>query len=138
MQPEPEPEVAPEAVAVQLPTKLEPGLPAEYEQLGKLGEGAFGTVFRARNNHTGQLVAIKRIRLKQDDAVRSRPGSRLAHAVCHGTSRSAAVAPPQGKVVREMMALQQLSHPNVRRPPPPGPDVIKISGLNPIFTMWSK
>lgn len=58
-----------------------------FEQLGKIGEGAFGSVSKARNCTTGEIVAIKKVRLRQDES---------------------------GKVVREMMALQQLDHPNVR------------------------
>ena len=57
-----------------------------FEQQGKIGEGAFGTVIQAKRLATGELVAIKKVRLRQDES---------------------------GKVVREMMALQKLCHPNV-------------------------
>ena len=29
----------------------------------KIGEGTYGVVYKARNKHTGQLVALKKIRL---------------------------------------------------------------------------
>jgi serine/threonine protein kinase len=59
----------------------------DYRVLGKVGEGAFGTVFRARDR-TGTEVALKRIRVRD---VRELPTN----------------------AVREMNALRRVSHPNV-------------------------
>ena len=33
-----------------------------YEELGKLGEGTYGTVLRCRHKGTGELVAVKRFK----------------------------------------------------------------------------
>jgi len=44
----------------------------KYAKLDKLGEGTYGLVFKARNNETGEIVALKKIKLeKEDDGVPS-------------------------------------------------------------------
>ena len=55
----------------------------------KLGEGTYGVVFKAKNNQTGEIVAIKKIRLeKEDDGVPS-------------------------TAIREISLLKNLKHPNI-------------------------
>lgn len=34
-----------------------------FQKLEKIGEGTYGVVYKARNKRTGQLVALKKIRL---------------------------------------------------------------------------
>ena len=44
----------------------------KYEKLEKLGEGTYGVVYKGKHKETGELVAIKKIRLeKEDDGVPS-------------------------------------------------------------------
>ena len=38
-----------------------------YTKLGKLGEGTYGIVWKAVKNDTGEIVAIKKIRLENPD-----------------------------------------------------------------------
>lgn len=38
-----------------------------FQKLEKIGEGTYGVVYKARNKTTGQLVALKKIRLECDD-----------------------------------------------------------------------
>lgn len=38
-----------------------------YEKLGKIGEGTYGVVYKARELGTGKMIALKRIRLEQED-----------------------------------------------------------------------
>lgn len=38
-----------------------------YEKLGKIGEGTYGVVYRARDVRTSELIALKKIRLEQED-----------------------------------------------------------------------
>ncbi|KAG8466799.1 hypothetical protein KFE25_008178 [Diacronema lutheri] len=63
----------------------------EYAMLEKVGEGTFGQVFRAKHRRTGEVCALKKIRLK-----RVEDGIALA-------------------TLRELKALQQLEHTNVVR-----------------------
>lgn len=39
----------------------------KYDKLEKIGEGTYGTVFKARNKDGGEVVALKRVRLDDDD-----------------------------------------------------------------------
>lgn len=46
----------------------------EYERLNRIGQGTYGTVYRAREKTTGQIVALKRVILhnEEQDGVRFR------------------------------------------------------------------
>lgn len=62
----------------------------KYETLEKLGEGTYGVVFKARNTQNNQIVAIKQIRLEDED---------------EGVP---------GTAIREVAILKELSrHPNI-------------------------
>ncbi|GAA5860474.1 hypothetical protein JCM1840_000268 [Sporobolomyces johnsonii] len=39
----------------------------KYERLEKVGEGTYGVVYRSRNRETGEIVALKKIRLEAED-----------------------------------------------------------------------
>ena len=39
----------------------------QYEKLERVGEGTYGVVYRARDKCTGQIYALKKIRLEQED-----------------------------------------------------------------------
>lgn len=41
----------------------------KYEKLSKIGEGAYGLVFKCRHRDTGQVVAIKKFVESDDDPV---------------------------------------------------------------------
>ncbi|XP_028419274.1 cyclin-dependent-like kinase 5 [Dendronephthya gigantea] len=64
---------------------------AEYEKLEKIGEGTYGTVFKAKNKETHEIVALKRVRLDDDD---------------EGVPSSA---------LREICLLKELKHKNIVR-----------------------
>lgn len=55
-------------------SQLPPGLASKYRDVEVLGKGAYGRVFRARQEATGELVAIKLLhrQVYQDDAMRHR------------------------------------------------------------------
>lgn len=63
----------------------------KYDKLEKIGEGTYGTVFKARNKDGGEVVALKRVRLDDDD---------------EGVPSSA---------LREICILRELKHRNVVR-----------------------
>lgn len=39
----------------------------KYSKIEKVGEGTYGVVYKARTNKTGEIVALKKIRLEQED-----------------------------------------------------------------------
>ena len=61
----------------------------KYEKLEKIGEGTYGTVFKAKNRESGEIVALKRVRLDDDD---------------EGVPSSA---------LREICLLKELKHKNI-------------------------
>ncbi|KAM3184637.1 Cyclin-dependent kinase-like 1 [Hymenolepis weldensis] len=40
-----------------------------YEKITRIGEGAYGVVFKCRNRHTGEIVAIKKFTESEEDPV---------------------------------------------------------------------
>jgi len=61
----------------------------KYVKIDKLGEGTYGIVYKAKNRETGQIVALKRIRLESED---------------EGVPCTA---------IREISLLKELKHPNI-------------------------
>jgi serine/threonine protein kinase len=60
-----------------------------YQRLEKLGEGTYGIVYKCKDMHTGEIVALKKIRLeKEDDGVPS-------------------------TAIREISLLKGIKHPNI-------------------------
>lgn len=61
----------------------------KYKKIDKLGEGTYGVVFKCKHVETGEIVAIKQIRLeREDDGVPS-------------------------TALREISILKNLKHPNI-------------------------
>jgi len=60
-----------------------------YYKIEKLGEGTYGVVYKAKDNVTGQIVALKKIRLEAED---------------EGVPSTA---------IREISLLKELPHPNI-------------------------
>uniref|UniRef100_A0A8C9LDL0 cyclin-dependent kinase n=1 Tax=Pavo cristatus TaxID=9049 RepID=A0A8C9LDL0_PAVCR len=65
-----------------------------FQKVEKIGEGTYGVVYKARNKRTGQLVALKKIRLDASEALG--PGEALT-------------------AIREISLLKELKHPNIVR-----------------------
>nr|CAG4649428.1 EOG090X081V [Scapholeberis mucronata] len=63
----------------------------KYDKLEKIGEGTYGTVFKAKNRDNQEIVALKRVRLDDDD---------------EGVPSSA---------LREICLLKELKHHNIVR-----------------------
>uniref|UniRef100_A0AC34QLD0 Protein kinase domain-containing protein n=1 Tax=Panagrolaimus sp. JU765 TaxID=591449 RepID=A0AC34QLD0_9BILA len=62
---------------------------SDYQKMDKIGEGTYGVVYKGRNLQTGQLVAMKKIRLESDE---------------EGIPSTS---------VREISMLRELKHPNI-------------------------
>jgi len=62
-----------------------------FEKLDKIGEGTYGIVYKARDKETGDILALKKIRLEAED---------------EGIPSTA---------IREIALLKQLQHPNIVR-----------------------
>ncbi|KAJ1524160.1 hypothetical protein ONE63_010687 [Megalurothrips usitatus] len=62
---------------------------ADYLKIEKIGEGTYGVVYKGRNKITGQVVAMKKIRLESED---------------EGIPSTA---------IREISLLKELEHPNI-------------------------
>ncbi|KAK8793055.1 hypothetical protein WA538_002566 [Blastocystis sp. DL] len=62
-----------------------------YEEINKVGEGTYGVVFQARDTRTGEIVALKKIRLNSRE---------------EGIPSTA---------IREIALLKELHHPNIVR-----------------------
>ncbi|KAE9549629.1 hypothetical protein FO519_007170 [Halicephalobus sp. NKZ332] len=62
---------------------------SDYQRLDKIGEGTYGVVYKGRNLQTGQMVAMKKIRLESDE---------------EGIPSTS---------VREISMLIELKHPNI-------------------------
>merc|ERR1719259_531699 len=63
----------------------------DYLKIEKIGEGTYGVVYKGRHKSTGQIVAMKKIRLESEE---------------EGVPSTA---------VREISLLKELNHPNVVR-----------------------
>lgn len=62
-----------------------------YQKLEKIGEGTYGVVYKARDRVTNEVVALKKIRLEEED---------------EGIPSTA---------IREISLLKELQHPNIVR-----------------------
>jgi len=61
---------------------------SKYQRLEKLGEGTYGVVYKAQDKTTGAIIALKKIRLFEDEGV-------------------------PGTTIREISLLKELAHPNI-------------------------
>jgi cyclin-dependent kinase len=60
-----------------------------YQKVEKIGEGTYGVVYKARDIQSGDIIALKKIRLEAED---------------EGVPSTA---------IREISLLKELSHPNI-------------------------
>lgn len=88
----------------------------KYEKLEKIGEGTYGTVFKGKNKDTLEIVALKRVRLDEDDE--GVPSSALREicllkvGLCGGEP-----VPSEFEIYFSfhLLCLQELKHKNIVR-----------------------
>lgn len=89
---------------------MQVGKSKRYEKLNFLGEGQFATVYKARDQETGTIVAIKKVLIKEmkktyfDFKFKIKFGNRVEAA--DGINRTA---------LREIKLLKELGHINIIR-----------------------
>jgi serine/threonine protein kinase len=72
-----------------------PRLRVQYEKKEKIGEGTYGVVYKALDRVTNETIALKKIRLEQED---------------EGVPSTA---------IREISLLKEMNHANIVRSAPP-------------------
>lgn len=89
-----------------------------FEKLARIGEGTYGTVYRARDRRDGRVVALKRVLLHNEasDGVRPRLFKLICRA-CGRSSSSCASVYAQFPItaLREIKLLKRVRHPNCVR-----------------------
>ncbi|GFN21070.1 negative regulator of the PHO system [Aspergillus tubingensis] len=65
------PTPAAQSTTVAPSTTMDKQQPSSFQQLEKLGEGTYATVFKGRNRQTGELVALKEIHLDSEEGTPS-------------------------------------------------------------------
>jgi len=73
----------------QIPFDSQQDVPEKYQRLDKVGEGTYGVVYKSIHKETNELVAVKKIRLENEE---------------EGIPSTA---------IREISILKQLKHPNI-------------------------
>ena len=63
----------------------------QYEKQEKIGEGTYGVVYKGKDRHTNETIALKKIRLEQED---------------EGVPSTA---------IREISLLKEMNHDNIVR-----------------------
>ena len=89
----------------------------EFEELGVLGKGGYGTVYRAQNKIDGQEYAIKKVRLRHLDKDLNQASSVSSFmSTSPQTSTSLLAKSLDDRLVREVQTFARISnHPNVVR-----------------------
>ena len=83
----------------------------KYERLCRIGEGAYGVVFKCRHRETGQIVAIKKFVETEDDplirriAMREVRMLRVSANTCDCTSLTGSAAHTEGMYVRTCVRM---------------------------------
>lgn len=54
-------------ICVWCPCVLATSAMEDFQKIEKIGEGTYGVVYKGRNKTTGQIVAMKKIRLESED-----------------------------------------------------------------------
>ena len=74
---------------------------SKFEKQEKIGEGTYGVVYKARDSVTKEIVALKKIKLENEDEGKHD----VFHMICLLGVPSTAM--------REISILKELKHPNI-------------------------
>jgi len=85
----------------------------DFEKIEKIGEGTYGVVYKGRNRVTGQIVAMKKIRLEADDE--GVPSTTIRYVFTYVCVYMVEFELKRNFILhcREISLLKELKHPNI-------------------------
>ena len=88
---------------------------SEFEKLNRVGEGTYGVVYRARDTKSGEVVALKKMRMENEKS--GKQNNQFSKYLIFELMSFHAVLFPGIPIsgLREIMCLFRLSHPNIVR-----------------------
>jgi len=94
-------------------------VPPSYVRLHKVGQGTYSSVYKAVDQATGGVVALKKVRLDVCDEEAVLFAIREVRTHCCATARSAAASPPGATPQASMGAPALYPLPHTSLPPVP-------------------